>query len=152
MAWHVLGWFIARPGKMWHVARLVLSPQVKTWRMNLFTLIQLACIVLLWVVKSTVASLAFPFVLIMTVPLRRFVLPRFFQDRELKAVSCSPTQGFLPSATVSRLQWRPGGNCLLGAGWTQRSPPEPRETLSQSSAGEGEMGEREGRCCCRGEA
>ncbi|XP_019409883.1 PREDICTED: anion exchange protein 3 [Crocodylus porosus] len=60
--------------------------KVKTWRMNLFTLIQLACIVLLWVVKSTVASLAFPFVLIMTVPLRRFVLPRFFQDRELKAL------------------------------------------------------------------
>lgn len=56
--------------------------------MNLFTCIQLACIVLLWVVKSTVASLAFPFVLIMTVPLRRFVLPRFFHDRELKAVSC----------------------------------------------------------------
>lgn len=55
--------------------------------MNLFTCIQLACIVLLWVVKSTVASLAFPFVLIMTVPLRRFVLPRFFHDRELKAVS-----------------------------------------------------------------
>ncbi|XP_054236996.1 anion exchange protein 3 [Indicator indicator] len=60
--------------------------KVKTWRMNLFTCIQLACIVLLWVVKSTVASLAFPFVLIMTVPLRRFVLPRFFQDRELKAL------------------------------------------------------------------
>uniref|UniRef100_A0A8C3VPJ3 Anion exchange protein n=1 Tax=Catharus ustulatus TaxID=91951 RepID=A0A8C3VPJ3_CATUS len=58
--------------------------KVKTWRMNLFTCIQLACIVLLWVVKSTVASLAFPFVLIMTVPLRRFVLPRFFHDRELK--------------------------------------------------------------------
>ncbi|XP_037767884.1 anion exchange protein 3 isoform X1 [Chelonia mydas] len=60
--------------------------KVKTWRMNLFTCIQLACIVVLWVVKSTVASLAFPFVLIMTVPLRRFLLPRFFQDRELKAL------------------------------------------------------------------
>ncbi|XP_074926427.1 anion exchange protein 3 isoform X3 [Chelonoidis abingdonii] len=60
--------------------------KVKTWRMNLFTCIQLACIVVLWVVKSTVASLAFPFILIMTVPLRRFLLPRFFQDRELKAL------------------------------------------------------------------
>ncbi|XP_034641987.1 anion exchange protein 3-like [Trachemys scripta elegans] len=60
--------------------------KVKTWRMNLFTCIQLACIVVLWVVKSTVASLAFPFVLIMTVPLRRFLLPRLFQDRELKAL------------------------------------------------------------------
>ncbi|XP_060628713.2 anion exchange protein 3 isoform X1 [Anolis sagrei] len=60
--------------------------KVKTWRMNLFTCIQLSCIVLLWVVKSTAASLAFPFVLIMTVPLRRFLLPRFFQERELKAL------------------------------------------------------------------
>uniref|UniRef100_A0A8C6X2J7 Anion exchange protein n=1 Tax=Naja naja TaxID=35670 RepID=A0A8C6X2J7_NAJNA len=60
--------------------------KVKTWRMNLFTCIQLACIVLLWVVKSTVASLAFPFVLIMTVPLRRYLLPRFFHERELKAL------------------------------------------------------------------
>ncbi|KAL7991892.1 hypothetical protein Chor_016148 [Crotalus horridus] len=60
--------------------------KVKTWRMNLFTCIQLACIVLLWVIKSTVASLAFPFVLIMTVPLRRYLLPRFFHERELKAL------------------------------------------------------------------
>ncbi|XP_060117911.1 anion exchange protein 3 [Heteronotia binoei] len=60
--------------------------KVKTWRMNLFTCIQLACIVLLWVVKSTIASLAFPFVLIMTVPLRRFLLPHFFHERELKAL------------------------------------------------------------------
>ncbi|KAL8182974.1 UNVERIFIED_CONTAM: Anion exchange protein 3 [Gekko kuhli] len=60
--------------------------KVKTWRMNLFTCIQLACIVLLWVVKSTIASLAFPFVLIMTVPLRRFLLPHLFHERELKAL------------------------------------------------------------------
>uniref|UniRef100_A0A8C6PII7 Anion exchange protein n=1 Tax=Nothobranchius furzeri TaxID=105023 RepID=A0A8C6PII7_NOTFU len=60
--------------------------KVKTWRMNMFTIIQLACIVALWVVKSTVASLAFPFILIMTVPLRRLVLSRIFEERELQAV------------------------------------------------------------------
>ncbi|XP_069389226.1 anion exchange protein 3 isoform X2 [Paralichthys olivaceus] len=62
--------------------------KVKTWRMNMFTIIQLACIVALWVVKSTVASLAFPFVLIMTVPLRRVILSRIFQERELQALDC----------------------------------------------------------------
>lgn len=61
-------------------------PQVKTWRMHLFTCIQLSCIALLWVVKSTAASLAFPFLLLLTVPLRRCLLPRLFQDRELQAV------------------------------------------------------------------
>ncbi|KAJ8253106.1 hypothetical protein GJAV_G00209190 [Gymnothorax javanicus] len=60
--------------------------KVKTWRMNMFTGIQLVCIALLWVVKSTVASLAFPFILIMTVPLRRLVLTRIFEERELKAL------------------------------------------------------------------
>ncbi|KAA8588386.1 hypothetical protein FQN60_001580 [Etheostoma spectabile] len=61
---------------------------VKTWRMNMFTIIQLACIVSLWVVKSTNASLAFPFVLIMTVPLRRLILSRIFEERELQALDC----------------------------------------------------------------
>ncbi|KAM3916780.1 anion exchange protein 3 [Leptodactylus fuscus] len=60
--------------------------KVCTWRMHLFTCVQLSCIVLLWVVKSSPASLAFPFLLILTVPLRRFVLPRFFHERELKAL------------------------------------------------------------------
>uniref|UniRef100_A0A3Q2DI98 Anion exchange protein n=1 Tax=Cyprinodon variegatus TaxID=28743 RepID=A0A3Q2DI98_CYPVA len=62
--------------------------KVKTWRMNMFTIIQLACIVALWVVKSTVASLAFPFILIMTVPLRRLILSRIFEERELQALDC----------------------------------------------------------------
>ncbi|XP_061143436.1 anion exchange protein 3 isoform X1 [Syngnathus typhle] len=62
--------------------------KVKTWRMNMFTLIQLGCIVTLWVVKSTAASLAFPFVLIMTVPLRRVILSRIFEERELQALDC----------------------------------------------------------------
>uniref|UniRef100_A0AAQ5YJ45 Anion exchange protein n=1 Tax=Amphiprion ocellaris TaxID=80972 RepID=A0AAQ5YJ45_AMPOC len=66
--------------------------KVKTWRMNMFTIIQLACIVALWVVKSTVASLAFPFVLIMTVPLRRLILSRIFEERELQAVGLGSSE------------------------------------------------------------
>ncbi|XP_068022513.1 band 3 anion transport protein isoform X3 [Melanerpes formicivorus] len=60
--------------------------RVKTWRMHLFTLIQIIVLVLLWVVKSTPASLALPFVLILTVPLRRFLLPKIFQDVELRCL------------------------------------------------------------------
>nr|NP_001128938.1 anion exchange protein 3 [Pongo abelii]Q5RB85.1 RecName: Full=Anion exchange protein 3; Short=AE 3; Short=Anion exchanger 3; AltName: Full=Solute carrier family 4 member 3 [Pongo abelii]CAH90975.1 hypothetical protein [Pongo abelii] len=60
--------------------------KVKTWRMHLFICIQLGCIALLWVVKSTAASLAFPFLLLLTVPLRHCLLPRLFQDRELQAL------------------------------------------------------------------
>ncbi|KAM6312065.1 band 3 anion transport protein isoform 2-T2 [Podargus strigoides] len=60
--------------------------RVKTWRMHLFTFTQIIVLVLLWVVKSSPASLALPFVLILTVPLRRFLLPRIFRDIELKCL------------------------------------------------------------------
>lgn len=60
--------------------------KVKTWRMHLFTLIQLFCLGSLWAVKSTKASLALPFILILTVPLRLFVLPRIFRAVELKCL------------------------------------------------------------------
>ncbi|KFQ34189.1 Band 3 anion transport protein, partial [Mesitornis unicolor] len=58
--------------------------RVKTWRMHLFTFTQIIVLVLLWVVKSSPGSLALPFILILTVPLRRFLLPKIFQDIELK--------------------------------------------------------------------
>lgn len=61
--------------------------RVKTWRMHLFTGIQIICLALLWVVKSTPASLALPFVLILTVPLRRLLLPLIFRELELQCVS-----------------------------------------------------------------
>ncbi|XP_066060942.1 band 3 anion transport protein isoform X4 [Chamaea fasciata] len=60
--------------------------RVKTWRMHLFTFTQIVFLVVLWVVKSTPASLALPFVLILTVPLRRFLLPKIFRDIELKCL------------------------------------------------------------------
>uniref|UniRef100_A0A8C2W548 Anion exchange protein n=1 Tax=Chinchilla lanigera TaxID=34839 RepID=A0A8C2W548_CHILA len=60
--------------------------RVRTWRMHLFTTIQIACLALLWAVKSTQASLALPFVLILTVPLRRLLLPLFFSRLELQCL------------------------------------------------------------------
>uniref|UniRef100_A0A8B9Q660 Anion exchange protein n=1 Tax=Apteryx owenii TaxID=8824 RepID=A0A8B9Q660_APTOW len=64
--------------------------KVRTLRMHLFTSLQLACLAVLWAVMSTVASLAFPFILILTVPLRMCLLSRIFTDREMKCVStCS---------------------------------------------------------------
>lgn len=64
--------------------------QVRTLRMHLFTGLQLVCLAVLWAVMSTVASLAFPFILILTVPLRMFLLARIFTDHEMKCVSVPP--------------------------------------------------------------
>ncbi|EPY72637.1 band 3 anion transport protein [Camelus ferus] len=61
--------------------------RVKTLRMHLFTGIQILCLIVLWVVKSIgIISLALPFILILTVPLRRFLLPLIFRDVELQCL------------------------------------------------------------------
>ncbi|XP_015428042.1 PREDICTED: band 3 anion transport protein [Myotis davidii] len=61
--------------------------RVKTWRMHLFTGIQILCLAGLWAVKSfPTTSLALPFVLILTVPLRRLLLPLIFRNLELQCL------------------------------------------------------------------
>uniref|UniRef100_A0AAY4DX23 Anion exchange protein n=1 Tax=Denticeps clupeoides TaxID=299321 RepID=A0AAY4DX23_9TELE len=61
--------------------------KVRTLRMHLYTAVQVVCLAVLWAVMSTVASLAFPFVLILTVPIKMFLLPRIFSSREMHYVS-----------------------------------------------------------------
>ena len=59
--------------------------RVPTWKMHLFTFTQAAALALLWAVKSSQFSLAFPFFLIMMVPLRQ-KLASYFTASELNAV------------------------------------------------------------------
>uniref|UniRef100_A0A1A7XY39 Anion exchange protein n=2 Tax=Iconisemion striatum TaxID=60296 RepID=A0A1A7XY39_9TELE len=58
--------------------------KVRTTKMHLFTLVQLTCLCLLWVVMATTAALAFPFMLLLTIPMRMLLLPRFFSTTELQ--------------------------------------------------------------------
>ncbi|XP_038634886.1 anion exchange protein 2-like isoform X1 [Scyliorhinus canicula] len=60
--------------------------KVRTRRMHIFTIIQLLCIGILWAINKSVAALAFPFVLILTVPLRMFGLSRIFSEVEMKSL------------------------------------------------------------------
>ncbi|KAK6629364.1 hypothetical protein RUM43_003181 [Polyplax serrata] len=66
--------------------------RVQTMKMHLFTLIQLLCLVMLWVVKSTPISLAFPFFLILMVPLRA-QLKCLFTPAELRALDSEELDG-----------------------------------------------------------
>uniref|UniRef100_A0A3P9JJM2 Anion exchange protein n=1 Tax=Oryzias latipes TaxID=8090 RepID=A0A3P9JJM2_ORYLA len=70
--------------------------KVRTLRMHLFTLVQLLCLSLLWVVMATAAAAAFPFMLLLTIPLRKLLLPRIFSCRELQSVS--PTVIFITTS------------------------------------------------------
>ncbi|KAF6036142.1 SLC4A3 [Bugula neritina] len=56
---------------------------VRLLKMHMFTAIQVLCVGVLWAVKSSPAALAFPFVLILLVPFRSFVLPKIFNEEEL---------------------------------------------------------------------
>lgn len=58
-------------------------------RMHLFTAIQLVCLAVLWVVKMSPFSLALPFVLILTIPLRMAMTGTLFSTLEMKCVSAS---------------------------------------------------------------
>lgn len=60
-------------------------------QMHKFTLIQLTCLLFLIVIKSTDAALAFPFLLILLVPFRLKIMPKFFDSADLaqvKSYSC----------------------------------------------------------------
>ncbi|XP_054882243.1 anion exchange protein 2-like isoform X2 [Poeciliopsis prolifica] len=69
--------------------------KVRTLRMHLFTLVQLTCLSLLWVVMATAAALAFPFMLLLTIPLRMLLLPRLFSARELLSLDADDAEPHL---------------------------------------------------------
>ncbi|ELT89578.1 hypothetical protein CAPTEDRAFT_221709 [Capitella teleta] len=60
--------------------------QVKTYRMHIYTFVQLLAIGVLWAVKSTQAALAFPFILIILVPVRLGLLKYIFTEKELSVL------------------------------------------------------------------
>ncbi|XP_040922102.1 anion exchange protein 2b isoform X3 [Toxotes jaculatrix] len=66
--------------------------KVRTLRMHLFTCIQLVCLAVLWAVMSTQASLAFPFVLILTIPVKMFLLRRIFTAREMACLDADDAE------------------------------------------------------------
>lgn len=59
--------------------------RVPTWKMHVFTLVQILALAMLWAVKSSKFSLAFPFFLVLMVPIRK-QMERIFTPLELRAV------------------------------------------------------------------
>ncbi|XP_032454774.1 anion exchange protein 2 isoform X8 [Nasonia vitripennis] len=59
--------------------------RVQTYKMHIFTLVQITCLAVLWTVKSTKAALALPFFLILMIPLRA-QMTHFFSPAELRAL------------------------------------------------------------------
>ncbi|XP_047736067.1 anion exchange protein 3 isoform X2 [Hyalella azteca] len=73
--------------------------EVPTWKMHLYTLVQIAVMVVLWVVKGSKVSICFPFILLCLIPIRFFVFPRIFSSKELQAldgVAPPPSDGDEP--------------------------------------------------------
>ncbi|KAG7459761.1 hypothetical protein MATL_G00214090 [Megalops atlanticus] len=83
--------------QLWDRILLLLTPKkyypdhpyaqmVKPLRIHMFTLIQIVCLVVLWGVKSSPFSLALPFILILTIPLRMLMTGRLFTTLEMKCL------------------------------------------------------------------
>uniref|UniRef100_A0A672H8M7 Anion exchange protein n=1 Tax=Salarias fasciatus TaxID=181472 RepID=A0A672H8M7_SALFA len=70
-----------------YATRVLIFLKYSTMRMHLFTFIQLVCLAVLWVVKMSPFSLALPFVLILTIPLRMVMTGTVFTNLEMKCVS-----------------------------------------------------------------
>ncbi|XP_037938410.1 anion exchange protein 3-like isoform X1 [Teleopsis dalmanni] len=62
--------------------------RVPTWKMHLFTTVQVICLSTLWAVKSSKISLAFPFFLILMVPIRQR-LAALYKPEEMEALDGS---------------------------------------------------------------
>ena len=70
---------------------MIFDFQVKTWKMHLFTCVQMCGLGILWAVKSSAIALAFPFFVVAMVPLRLLLeylpKPLKFTPQELEEVS-----------------------------------------------------------------
>ncbi|XP_030830660.1 anion exchange protein 2 isoform X4 [Strongylocentrotus purpuratus] len=64
---------------------------VKAWKIHLFTFIQLVCLVAVWMIKTSVIAICFPFFFILLVAIRR--LMRFiYTDQELEALDSEESE------------------------------------------------------------
>ncbi|KAK0400215.1 hypothetical protein QR680_003408 [Steinernema hermaphroditum] len=63
------------------------TESVRVWKMHIYTAIQLVCLGFVYTVKNyKQTALAFPFVLMLFIVFRQLVLPRFFNEKELRAL------------------------------------------------------------------
>uniref|UniRef100_A0A8C7Z5E6 Anion exchange protein n=1 Tax=Oryzias sinensis TaxID=183150 RepID=A0A8C7Z5E6_9TELE len=65
-----------------HQPDLIYLRYVPLWKVHIFTLIQLTCLVLLWVIKASAAAVVFPMMVLALVFIRK-LLDFFFTNREL---------------------------------------------------------------------
>jgi hypothetical protein len=61
--------------------------KVKTWKMNLYTFIQVVCAGILIGLKNSPAGMLYPLVIVLMVPLRMFLGKFVYNQSEFEAVS-----------------------------------------------------------------
>ena len=91
--------------------------------MHLFTGLQLVCLAVLWIVKSSTLALAFPFFVVGLVPFR-LTLKYLFNPRELDAVSFSLYQLYFVFTNSLHLHYS----------WMVSMPVSSLKTIESSSA------------------
>ncbi len=70
-----------------YLGTVFLLVQVRTWRMNFYTVIQLFCFLVVCVIKLVKKTAwTFPFAILGAVAVRHWLVSRLFDDTELQAV------------------------------------------------------------------
>lgn len=73
-----------QPSKYTDANNEVFIENVKTWRIHLYTIIQLSLFLLLFVIKSMKPiAIAFPIIIAAFIPIRLYIMPRLFTEDEL---------------------------------------------------------------------
>ena len=75
------------------VLRNVSSPplQVRTWKMHLYTIVQMVCVAALFGLKNSPAGMLYPVVIITLLPLKWVLGKYFYSHDEIEAVSAQKT-------------------------------------------------------------
>ena len=82
--WNRILLFFMEPSKYSDMNNEVFIENVKTWRIHMYTCIQLALFALLFALKSIKSvAIAFPIVIAACIPIRLYIIPRWFSEDEL---------------------------------------------------------------------
>lgn len=90
--------------------------------MHLFTLVQVVCFAVIYGVTWTPAAIVFPIFILLLVPLRRFLLPRWFAHDALQELDGAKVH-MLTAADLARLEKQPAPG----------TPDQPRDSLDSDA-------------------
>lgn len=84
-----------------HQPDLIYLRYVPLWKVHIFTLVQLTCLVLLWVIKVSPAAVVFPMMVLTSAAVAQFLHFTYMWSRVMFKQNCLNQRSFLVNNTVN---------------------------------------------------